>query len=338
MWSGEGGVGKPKPRPAFIFRGFVGKKYKNLHSQIYTMDNMWLAYKKASMGKRATYGYLRFRENDAANLVELSNQIKTNTYIQSKPKEFVIFEPKRRTISAVAFHDRVVHHALVNIIGPIFEKIFSPYSFACRVDMGTHTAVKRAQSLMRKHEWYLKIDFSAFFASVDREVLSKEIKKKISCNKTLDLIQKIHPFTGKGIPIGSLTSQLFANVYGTVFDKFLSHDLKISNYVRYMDDTIVFGNSKKELLDVFYKLRDFVKENLLLFISRWKAAPVSTGLTFLGYRIWRYCKRIKRSSVIRARRKLKKLTGLCKERFVASWCGHVKFADSDALLKHLKIG
>ena len=302
------------------------------------MDNMWKAYRKAALGKKTTYGYLRFREDDVVNLVELSNQLKSGTYVQSKPKEFIIFEPKKRLISAIQFQDRVVHHALVNIIGPIFENVFLPYSYACRIGRGSHKAVKRAQSLIRKHQWFLKIDFSAFFASIDREVLSQEIKKKITCKQTLELIQRIHPFHGAGLPIGSLTSQLFANLYGNIFDRFLSHELKISNYVRYMDDTLVFGDSKEELLSVFYKLKDFARKSMKLGISRWRVAPVKIGVTFLGYRIWSSYKRVKKASVVRAKRKLKKLTGLCKQRFVASWCGHVKFADSNALLKHLKIG
>jgi len=321
--SGEWGVAKAKPRPAQT----MGKKHKNLINKIHDMDNIWEAYRKASLGKRASYGYLKFRENDAASLVELSEQIKNGTYTQTRAKTFVIYEPKKREITAVNFVDRVAHHALVNIIGPIFERCFLPYSYACREGMGTHAAVKRAQSLLRKHEWFLKIDFKAFFPSVRRDILFKEIEKKITCQKTLDFIKKIHPETGCGIPIGSLTSQLFANLYGHIFDRFLTHELKISAWVRYMDDIIIFADSKEILQMVFARSKWFVFDRMGLGISRWAIRHFSQGLSFLGYRVWREKKRVKRDSFIRAKRRLKKLTGICREKFVAAWGGHVKFAD-----------
>lgn len=310
----------------------MGKKHKNLIHKIYDMDNMWEAYRKASLGKRNSYGYLKFRENDAASLVELSEQIKNGTYEQMPAKIFTIYEPKKREITAVPFVDRVAQHALVNIIGPVFDNMFLPYSFACRDGKGTHAAARRAQSLLRKHAWYLKIDFKAFFPSVDRSILFREIKKKISCPRTLGFISKIHQITGIGIPIGSLTSQLFANLYGHIFDRFLSHTLGISQWVRYMDDTLVFGESKKALRWVFEVSKQFALDALGLKVSRWSICPSALGVGFLGYQIKTDKKTIKRASFLRAKRRLKRLTGVDRERFLASWGGHVKFADSCVML------
>src|ERR1035437_304310 len=188
----------------------MGKKYKNLIQQVSSMTNLYQAYEKAAKGKRYTCGHLQFKQHLAANLKMLSSAILDGSYRPSPPNIFFVNEPKRREISALPFADRVVQHALCNIISTIFERTFLPTSYACRRNKGTHIAAIEAQAIMRKgYTHWLKMDFSKYFASIDREILYVEINRKISCSATLELINTFLPKIGVGIPIGNLTSQLF---------------------------------------------------------------------------------------------------------------------------------
>ena len=165
------------------------------------------------------------------------------------------------------------------------------------------------------------------------------IEKKIHCSKTKGLIYSIVGEEGKGIPIGSLTSQLFANVYGNIIDYHMQHTLKQKYWARYMDDIVVLGNSISELKVLFDEIKSFAKNVLLLDISRWQISPVSKGVNFLGYRIWQKYKLIRKSSVLRAKRKIRyylknnKIEEL--NRFIASWKGHVSWANSHNLQNYL---
>lgn len=198
----------------------MGQKHKDLFGMVCDRDNLWLAYRKASAGKRRSLGYLQFRQNEAANIALLGQQLMDGSYRPGEPRRFFVFEPKRREISALPFVDRVAQHALCNVLEPIFDRVFLPQSYACRVGMGTHAAARKVQSLLRKtpDAWVLKTDFSKYFASIDREILHREIRRKIACRQTLALIDVFIPSAGVGLPIGSLTSQLAANIYGHILD------------------------------------------------------------------------------------------------------------------------
>jgi len=320
----------------------MGKKYKNLFDKITSTDNLYDAYKKASKGKRYSLGHLVFKNNLHANINLLSNSLSDQTYTPSSSKTFFVYEPKKREISALPFSDRVVQHALCNIIEPIFDATFLPGNYACRKDKGTHKAVVKCQSIMRRGTlyWY-KIDFSKYFASIDRTLLYKEIERKISCRKTLDLIQLFLPRIGNGLPIGNLTSQLFANVYGHILDRFLVHVLKIHNWLRYMDDTIIFHHDKDQLTKIQNEITIFTKNTLSLTFSKWSMGSVTDGIEWLGYKIWPTHKLLKKQSVIAAKRKIAKYklvenkTLLTK--FIASWSGHARWANSYNLLNKLGV-
>ena len=189
-------------------------------------------------------------------------------------------------------------------------------------------------------KYFLKTDYSKFFPSIDREILHSMIERKIDCEKTLRILREIIPPSGKGIPIGSLTSQLFANVYGNAADRFIHFDLKQREWARYMDDIVVLGNDKDELMDCFLRLSDFSINELELRIGKWQVSPVSRGVNFLGYRIWPTHKLLRKDSVIRAKRKItryidnKDQESLIK--FVASWRGHAQWADAHNLFKWME--
>ncbi len=311
----------------------MSKKYRNLYSLIVDPENIRLASERAAKGKRQSFGYLAFKENYELNLKKIEYELTNETWQPGPMREFFIYEPKPRKIAAPSFADRVVHHALIAIIEPIFEKTFLPTSFACRVEKGTHAGVRWVQSKVRKekYKYFLKTDFSAYFASIDRSKLHQEFRKKISCQKTLDLIQKIISSDGTGIPIGSLTSQLSANVYGNILDQFIHHDLKLT-FARYMDDVVVLTETPQQARQAKTAIEDFSNNILELKLSHWQIANISRGINFLGYRIWPTHKLLRKSSVITAKRKIRKYSKSedfeAMKNFLGSWFGHTLSADA----------
>ena len=320
----------------------MSKKHRNLIGQIASIKNLYRAYEKASRGKRYSAGHLQFKQHLAANLRMLSAAIADGSYRPSPPNIFHVNEPKRREISALPFADRVVQHALCNIIEPLFEKIFLPNSYACRRGKGTHTAAIAAQSNMRHgFTHWLKLDFSKYFANIDRAVLYGEIRRKVSCRGTLGLIGVFLPSAGLGLPIGNLTSQLFANVYGHILDRYLTHTLRIKTWIRYMDDTVIFAHSREALALIQHGLKWFCSARMGMTFSKWSIGPATRGLDWLGYRVWPTHKLLRRRSVIAAKRKIARYHLIDDEgaltRFVASWRGHAQWANSFNLLNKLGV-
>lgn len=310
------------------------KRYNHLYDEIVSIENLRDAYKKTAKGKRNTVGYLRFKENKEANLYHIQQELIQQTYKVGPFRNFTIYEPKQRLISAVSFRDRLIQHALCNVISPIFESTLLPYTFACRFNKGTHAGVKYIQSIIRKkpeYKYFLKTDYSKFFPNVDRQKLHLLIERKIKCKRTLWLLKQIIPENGNGLPIGSLTSQLFANVYGSIIDNYIHYDLKIKHWARYMDDIVILGTSIKELKDVKNKIEEYSLKNMNLKISKYTINSLQKGINFLGYRIWKTHKLIRKSSVTRAKRKIKRyLINKDMEKlslFHSAWIGHIKWAN-----------
>lgn len=324
----------------------MGKKYRHLIEQIIADDNMRSAYRKTARGRRYTHGALTFKEFSEHNLGRLAFELHTGEYRQGEYHQFMVFEPKARLISALPFRDRVAQHAVCNIIAPIFEKGFLPRSYACRTGMGTHRGVRDVQAELRRMErrgpvYFLKTDYSKFFPSIQRDVLHGMIRKKISCRATLAILEQMIPPSGIGLPIGSLTSQLFANVYGGAVDRFLQQDLLEPNWFRYMDDMVVLGHDLDHLRKVKAEIERFSAERLGLRFSKWSIGPMSRGVNFLGYRIWPTHKLLRRQSVVRAKRKISRYRAeqdhdrLAK--FLAAWIGHARWADAHNLMTSLQL-
>ena len=318
------------------------KKHRNLIEKITSIENLRDAYVKTSKGKKQTFGYLEFKEYAESNLLLLQEELNDGAYKIGEYRQFTIYEPKPRLISALEFKDRLVQHALCNVIGGIFERTLMPQTFACRTGMGTHAGVRYIQSRLRydKPKYFLKTDYSKFFPSINRAILHTMIDRKIGCKATLDIIGEIIPHDGNGLPIGSLTSQLFANVYGNAADRFIHFDLEHRQWARYMDDIVILGDDKSALMDSFLQLNDFSMAHMKQRIGKWQISPCSRGINFLGYRIWATHKLLRKDSVTRAKRKVKryineqdsdKLT-----KFIASWSGHAKWADTHNLFKWME--
>lgn len=324
----------------------MGKRYRNLIGKITSPRTMETALRLTSAGKRLTPGYLDFKEFSALNLADLARDMATGTYTPGEPHQFYVYDPKRRLISALPFRDRIAQQALCLVIAPIFDRALLPRAFACRPGKGTHAGVVMLQSDLRREArdgeklYYLKTDFRSYFASIQRDVLWRLIEAKISCRATLRLIEAMIPRTGIGLPIGSLTSQIFANVYtGATLDRHLQQTLGERLWYRYMDDIVVLGRSSAHLHCIKTSIETFSRDNLGLKFSKWHVNPVGRGVNFLGYRIWPTHKLLRKDSVTRARRKIAayRAAGDHKrlQKFLAAWLGHARWADSRNLIHSL---
>lgn len=316
----------------------MAKKFRNLIDVITSDAVMRLAYRRTCRGRRLSAGALEFKEWSEVNLRDLAESMRAGSYRPDAARVFTIYEPKPRIITAASFRDRVAQHALCAVISPIFERTLLPRTYACRAGLGTHAGVVAVQADLRRLGmplYALKTDFSKYFASIDRVVLRGLIRRKISCAATLRLIEAITPPVGVGVPIGALTSQLWANVYGGVVDRHLQMQLGARHWHRYMDDIVVLGHDVGWLRATRASIEVVAAETLHLRFSHWSVQPVSRGVNFLGYRIWPTHKLLRRSSVARAKRALAALRrrgdieGLT--RFIAAWTGHAKWADSHNL-------
>tara|TARA_B110001454_G_scaffold64823_1_gene63001 strand:+ start:52160 stop:53173 length:1014 start_codon:yes stop_codon:yes gene_type:complete len=290
------------------------KRYANLYIRIITFENLLLAAKKSMRGKKAKNSVITFNFNLENELILLHQQLGDKTYQPRPYSQFEVTEPKVRKICSSDFRDRVVHHSICNIIEPIFESRSIKDSYACRVGKGAHLAVSRCQEFARKYPYYLKCDIKKFFESIDHQVL-KNILRRLFKDKdllwVLDLIidHKVPGnLAGRGLPIGNLTSQHFANLYLGELDHLIKDRFGIKGYVRYMDDFICFADSKKELWDLHSKIDQFVTQVLKIELKEkvTQIAPVSEGIPFLGFRIFPQLIRLKRENLSRMRIKIRK--------------------------------
>jgi len=321
------------------------KRYRNLIDAITAPDNMARALRLTARGKRMSAGYLDFKEYDALNLAQLAADMREGRYVAGEPHEFFILDPKRRLITAAPFRDRVAQQALCLVIGPIFDRTMLPRAFACRKGKGTHAGVVALQSDLRRMSaggpvCFLKTDFARYFASIEHTTLWRLIEAKISCGATLRLIEAMVPRTGIGLPIGSLTSQIFANLYtAATLDRHLQQTLREPHWYRYMDDLVVLGRDSGHLRQVKASIETFSRDQLGLRFSKWSIAPPARGINFLGYRIWPTHKLLRPDSVSAARRKIRAYRAAGDHdrlrRFLAAWLGHARWADSRNLIRSL---
>lgn len=319
------------------------KRYKNIFNDIISIQNLLDAFHQTSKGKSRSHDYLEFEQYAYFSLTKLHHELDSGLYSVGDYINFTVFDPKPRNITALQFRDRIVQRAIYNVIQPIFDKTFLPNSFACRAGKGTHRCAITTQSYMRKSgsNFYLKTDFSKYFLSIDRRILWDRLERKIGCAPTLNLIEKFVPKIGVGINIGELLSQLLANVYGNILDYYLKHDLRIKYFTRYMDDIVIFGESVDDLKCIKNKIDNFAHRELKLKFSKWYIKPCSSGINFVGYRIFNDFKLLRRDSIKRAKRKIKKYTSRKDfgnlKKFLGSWLGHIAHANSFNLKRRMGI-
>lgn len=295
----------------------MARTVNSIWDKVIDFGNLYFAYRAAGHGKRYRREALCFSKDLEENLIILQNELIWEMYKPIPFRQFCVFEPKRRLISAPAFRDRVVHHALVQIIEPYFERRFISESFACRKGLGTHAAMKHVVQCCRaaKRRWgsyyVLKCDIHKFFPSINHDVLKRAIRRTISDPKVIHLlniiIDSFEP-AGRGIPIGALTSQLLANVYLDQLDHFIKDECGVKYYARYVDDFLIIHNEKKYLKEMLIKIDIFVSEKLDVSLNpKTGIFPGRHGIDFCGYRIWPAYVKPRKATIKRAKRRFKKM-------------------------------
>lgn len=340
----------------------MSKRLSHLWDEVTDFKNLLKAYDKASLGKRKQQEVALFSLNLENELLTLQQELRRQSYLPGNYRLFTIYERKPRLIAAAPFRDRIVHHALLNIVEPLIDKRFIEYSYACRKNKGVHKAVDRYQDWSRRYPYALKMDIHQYFPSIDHSLLKQKIAKHIKDPYILALFGLIidnvpktdnpvlyfagddlmTPFERKtGLPIGNLTSQFLANLYLDDFDHHLKEQLRVKPYLRYVDDFIILGYSKNQL----QALRQIISERLqqdrlLLHPCKRHIIPVSQGLDVFGYRVFPGKRYLRNDNGHRFARRLrffaKAYRKYCMDwqdinPSVQSWIGHAVHADTQGL-------
>lgn len=333
----------------------MAKTWRGLYSQVYAFDSLHAAYCRARRGKRHQAEVLRFECDLEGELIQLQNELIWDQYETGPYRAFWVAEPKRRLVAALPFRDRVLQHALVSVLEPIWEREFIYHSYACRPGKGMHAGVDAAQrwmrSVQREHgqAYALKLDVRQYFASVDHGVLLGLLARRIRCPRTLALCANILGSWSPGIPIGNLTSQLFANIYLHELDRFAKQDLRVRHFARYMDDVLIVHHDKAHLHGLREQIERFLFDALALHANgKTQVLPVgrlgNPALDWLGYRLWSTHRRLRSGGVRRMRRRLAWMQrahargelsmGAVTAR-IRSWIGHAGHADSRRIREQL---
>jgi RNA-directed DNA polymerase len=329
------------------------KRYGYLYNQMCSFSTLYAASHRALKGHKSNAEAAEFCFNLDRELDKLQRELKENSYQPQEYHYFEIYEPKQRTISVASFRDRVVHHALIATIEPIFEKSFIHHSYATRKNKGSLAAIKQAQRFLRRYDWYLKLDIRKYFDSIDHQVLMSLLKRKIKDGDVLQLCAKILATGAQGsevikpigLPIGNLSSQFFANVYLDSFDHFVLEDLHFP-MIRYMDDILLFADDKTSLKTALKSCESYLQDDLQLIIKEGSVLLNTRvhGLPFLGFRIF---PELIRLQAVNAKRMVAKIklrqyeyeTGLIDEealyRSVQSMLAFADYADSHQLVKRI---
>ena len=345
------------------------KTLKNVFEQVVDYDNLYRAYLNARLCKRYRYEVLNFSAHLEDNLVKLQKELIDRTYTLGKYREFYIYEPKKRLIMAQPFKDRVVQWAIYQVLNPVFAQGYITDSYACIKERGTHKAVKRLHYWLRQvgkkpeKYYFLKLDISKYFYRIDHDVLMGILKRKIRDDDMIFLLDKIvnssetnfglppgkspgevkrsDRVSEKGMPVGNLSSQMFANLYLNELDQYCKRTLGIHFYVRYMDDVIILHQDKDQLHEWIRIIDTFLKEKLQLDLNEKTCIrPITLGVEFCGYKIWNTHIKLRKSTALKMKRNLKKLqkeyaagevTVEEAKQTISSYLGILKHCDSYSL-------
>src|SRR3989338_8728558 len=295
-------------------------KPRCLWQELCSYGNLFLAYKKARKHKTLRHYVIEFEEDLKENLLLLQSELLLHCYKPKPLVNFIVRDPKTRKISKSDFRDRVVHHALCNIIEPIFEKTFIYDSYANRKDKGTLKALQRFDYFKRKVSknntiscYVLKADIKKYFENIDQQILIEIIKKRIKDKNILWLIKLILTNHNtkeeqKGMPLGNLTSQFFANVYLNELDYFIKHTLKVKSYIRYVDDFVILHNDKEKLVEYKKQIDEFLGKNpkIELHPKKSRIINIGKGTGYLGFRVFYHYNLLKKSNIKKMKRTLEK--------------------------------
>lgn len=344
-------------------------RLKHLWPQITSFENVAQAAREAMRGKRATRAGARFFARWESEVACLSRELQEKSYRPGPYTYFLINDPKERTIAAAPFRDRVVHHALIRVIEPLIDPRFIEDSFACRKGKGTHAGVRRALEFSRKFPWAVKCDIRRYFPSIDHEIMRAQLSRLIADPDVINLINVIlsshvgssetrwpeegnllqvnqHP---KGLPIGNLTSQFFANIHLNGLDHFVKQTLRAQGYVRYVDDFLIFGASREEVRERGEASSEYLRKLFLeIHPDKYRVLRSSKGIDFCGF-VMRSDGRVRirsagvrrfqrRYSLMQREVKCGKIAASKMTLSVRSWIAHAEHAQSWSLRRDVLSG
>lgn len=322
------------------------KRYNNLFDKIVSLDNLYEADKRARRQKSHRPEVMLFDKNKDNLLLDLQRKLINGEYETSEYYVFKIYEPKEREIFKLPYYpDRIVHHAIMNIMEPIWVSAFVKGTYSCIRKRGIHKALKDVKFALKDEintQYCLKLDIRKFYSSIDHDILKTIIRKKIKDKRLLSLLDEIIE-SAQGVPIGNYLSQFFANLYLTYLDHWIKEQKKVRYYFRYADDIVILGGDKQQLRDLFYNIQDYLNNKLKLnFKNNWQIFKVdSRGIDFVGYRVFhthtllrkrikkRFCKKIN---------KLNKKQNLDKDTYkqkICSYIGWIKYCNGRNLLNKM---
>lgn len=338
------------------------KTYNHLFEKVICIENLYEAYKNARRGKRFKPAVLAATWDIEKTIHQLHEDLKNETWEPDPYREFLCeSEVKRRIIHAPSFRDRILHHAIIQIVQPLFEKKFIYDTYAVMPGRGTHRAVFRVQEFLRRaaatgeQVYVLQCDISKYYPSMRHDVLTEQIARTIRDKKLLRLWAKLidgfQPETGVGLPIGALTSQLSANIYLNALDHFVKECIGFKKYVRFMDDFILISTDKAELKSALADIKWLLDTHLRLRLNpKTRIYAASQGVDFAGYRIWWSHIRPRKRNIKAAKIRFKNLSHQYKygrtnlddiQARVSSFLGYVKHCDArkttESTLKWLQI-
>ncbi len=327
------------------------KRENHLIEKIVEIDNLYLAWYKAKKGKSKAKGVINYGKSLDVNLKILQEQLLTGDVEVGNYNFFYVYEPKKRNISAAAFSERVLHHALMNVCHKIFDRHLIYHTYATRKGKGTYAALDKAREYTSKYSYYAKLDIRKFFDSIDHIVLKNKLHKLFKDKVLLKIFEKIIDSycvrENKGIPIGNLTSQYFANHYLSDADHFLLEKIKIPAYIRYMDDMLLFENNRDLLKKKVKAFTSFIEKNLLLEFKTVNIGLTVNGIPFLGYKLFKNTVRLNKNSKKRFIKKFKRNTRLLElgiwtekeyQRHTMPLFAFAKYADSLNIRKNIIFG
>jgi RNA-directed DNA polymerase len=338
------------------------KRLDGIWDMMTSFENLLRAYRKARRGKCSKRGVAEFGLNLEHELLALQRALREGTYQPGEYRLFTIYERKPRLIAAAPFRDRVVHHAVMQVIEPQLDRTFISDSYACRAGKGVHVAVNRYQAWAQTYRYVLKMDIQQYFPSVDHGLLKEKLRRRIKDAGVLNVLDRIiessplstaelQYFPGDdlltlldrriGIPIGNLTSQFFANLYLDDFDQYVKQELKVRPYLRYVDDMVVLEHDKHRLAEIRAAVCErLATDRLRLHPRKAHVTPVVDGLNLLGYVVYPARRRLRSDNGYRFARKFRhmakayRMGRLAWDTVVAStqsWIGHAQHADTDGL-------
>lgn len=341
----------------------------NCYEEICEFDSLYQSHLKARRGKRYRDDVLRFSDNLEENLIGLENDLLWQSYAVGRYRVFYVREPKLRLVMALQYRDRIVQWAIYRKLYPFYDRQFIEDSYACRQNKGSHMAADRLQYWLRQvsrkpEKWYyLKLDISKYFYRVDHAVLLEILSRRIKDQRLMWLLETIINCEDQrfglpagyspeqctedmwlwdvGMPIGNLTSQLFANLYLNELDQYCKHTLRLHYYIRYMDDIVILSDDKKALGAIKEDLEAFLRDNLHLDLNqKTTIRPISLGVDFVGYHMWATHRKLKKQTARRIIRNVKRMSELIAAgemskmefyRVVASYRGVLQHCDSYGL-------